>query len=235
MTDVEFRDLSGMAEFRAAEALQTAVWGVGDTPDPADLMMVIQAEGGLVGGAFLDGRLVGYVFGFPTVTPAVQHSHRLAVLPDMRGHGLGARLKWYQRDWCLARGIRHVRWTFDPLRSLNAMLNIDCLGARCRTYYTDYYGEMGGINEGLPSDRLLADWRLDDPAVMARRDGRPHARPAGDHLRLPLPPDGDEALSPGRAVLRDGLLQAFADGYEIVAFDGTEKAYLLQRVDEPSV
>ena len=52
MTDLTFRDLSGMAEFRAAEDLQRAVWGEGDQPDPADLMMVIQAEGGLIGGAF---------------------------------------------------------------------------------------------------------------------------------------------------------------------------------------
>lgn len=41
MTEVTFRDLSGMAEFREAEALQRAVWGEGDLPDPADLMMVI--------------------------------------------------------------------------------------------------------------------------------------------------------------------------------------------------
>jgi predicted GNAT superfamily acetyltransferase len=69
-----------MAEFRLAEDLQRAVWGEGDLPDPADLMMVIQAEGGLVGGAFVDGRLLGYIFGFPTRDPQVQHSHRLAVL-----------------------------------------------------------------------------------------------------------------------------------------------------------
>ena len=59
MTEVTFRDLSGMAEFREAEALQVEVWGEGDQPDPADLMMVIQAEGGLVGGAFVGGRLMG--------------------------------------------------------------------------------------------------------------------------------------------------------------------------------
>ena len=27
MTEITFRDLSGMAEFRAAEALQRSVWG----------------------------------------------------------------------------------------------------------------------------------------------------------------------------------------------------------------
>ena len=116
MSAVLFRDLSGMAEFRAAEALQCAVWGSGDQPDPADLMMVVQGLGGLVGGAFVDGRLMGYIFGLPSRDPAVQHSHRLAVLPEARGLGLGVKLKFYQRDWCLARDIRSVQWTYDPLR-----------------------------------------------------------------------------------------------------------------------
>ena len=89
MTELTFRDLRGMAEFRAAEDLQRSVWGAGDAPDPADLMMVIQAEGGLVGGAFAEGRLLGYVFGFPTRDPQVQHSHRLAVLSEARGLRLG--------------------------------------------------------------------------------------------------------------------------------------------------
>ena len=53
----------------------------------------------------------------------------------------------------LARGIDLVRWTFGPLRGLNTSLNIGTLGAIVRTYYPDCYGEMQGINAGLPSDR----------------------------------------------------------------------------------
>src|SRR3990167_211175 len=147
------RDLAGMDEFRQAEALQRAVWGEGDKEDPADLMMVIQAEGGLVAGAFEDGALLGYIFGFPTVTAVVQHSHRLAVLDSARGRGVGPRLKWYQRDWCLARGITLVRWTYDPLRRVNALMNITRLGAQVSTYLPDYYGAMEGINKGTASDR----------------------------------------------------------------------------------
>ena len=167
MTDLTFRDLSGMAEFRAAENLQRAVWGAGDQPDPADLMMVIQAEGGLVGGAFAAEKLLGYVFGFPTRETRVQHSHRLAVLPEARGLQLGVRLKFYQRRWCLERGITHVRWTFDPLRIVNATMNIHRLGATSDTYLPDYYGEMAGINSGLASDRLLVDWDLAAPVSSA--------------------------------------------------------------------
>ena len=120
---VVLRDLAGMDDFRLAENLQRVVWGEGDQPDPADLMMVIAAEGGLAAGAFRGDELLGYVFAFPTATPGVQHSHRLATHPQARGLGLGAALKWYQRDWCLNRGINLVRWTYDPLRHANASLN----------------------------------------------------------------------------------------------------------------
>lgn len=232
MTDIQFRDLCGMAEFRDAEVLQQHVWGDGDTPDPADLMMVIQAEGGLVGGAFIDGKLSGYVFGFPTSTRLVQHSHRLAVLPEMRGRGLGARLKWYQRDWCLERGIRHVRWTFDPMRALNANLNTTCLGARSSTYYEDYYGAMGGINEGLPSDRLLVDWFLDHPSVVKKKEGRDESVPSSSEWRVPLP-SSTASVDPleARLILRESLRSAFAQGAEVVAFDTVRNEYLLQLKD----
>lgn len=234
MTKVIFRDLSGMAEFRAAEALQREVWGEGDLPDPADLMMVVQAEGGLAGGAFADGRLMGYVFGFPTREPGVQHSHRLAVLPEARGLGLGVRLKFHQRDWCLARGIARVRWTFDPLRAVNATLNIHRLGATAGTYLEDYYGEMAGINSGLASDRLLVDWDLASPLVAALADGAAcPARPATP-LEPALPEDlGDLARrDPGgagelRRDLRRQLQSAFAEGRRIVDFDRTGRRYLL--------
>lgn len=234
MTDVTFRDLSGMAEFREAEALQRAVWGEGDQPDPADLMMVVQAEGGLVGGAFVEGRLVGYVFGFPTRDPQVQHSHRLAVRAEARGLSLGVRLKHYQRDWCLARGIAHVRWTFDPLRHVNATLNIHRLGAEAVEYLEDYYGEMAGINQGRASDRLLVDWTLAAPRVAALAEGPALPVPGATPLPVVLPEDvGDlAATDPAaatalRLALRDAIRAAFGEGRRIVDFDRRSRNYLL--------
>lgn len=219
------RDLAGMAEFRLAEALQYAVWGVDDIADPADLMMVIQAEGGLAAGAFEGADLIGYVFAFPTIFPGVQHSHRLAVLGSARGQGLGARLKWYQRDWCLARGITHVRWTFDPLRAANARLNIGVLGAQVSTYYPDYYGAMEGINKGVPSDRLLADWHLDTVGTAVSP-----ANTAG--LRLPIPADFGALMAQDmpaaiaeRLRLRAELMTLFSKGYAITGFDPATCSY----------
>lgn len=234
VSDVIYRDLKGIAEFRQAEELQRVVWGEGDTEDPADLMMVIQHEGGLAGGAFRGGALLGYVFAFPTRDPKVQHSHRLAVHPDTRGLGLGVRLKWYQRQWCLDHGITHVRWTYDPLRVPNAALNIHRLGAVASTYLPDYYGEMVGINKGAPSDRLLADWFLDSPRVAARAEGKHAAQDLAPSLTVPLPPDFGALLEsdPDQAIAlrlenRRMLQEAFESGLQIQGFDPETRSYLL--------
>lgn len=225
-----------MDEFRQAETLQREVWGEGDLPDPADLMMVIQAEGGLIAGAFADDRLIGYVFGFPTREQDVQHSHRLAVLHRARGFGLGLRLKRFQRTWCLARGITRVRWTFDPLQALNATLNIHRLGATSCVYLEDYYGDMGGINSGLASDRLLVDWTLNSPVATALAGGATRTKSATNILEFALPADiGALAQNePGRArdlrhQLRSLLQGQFADGFAIVDFDRTKRMYLLAK------
>lgn len=237
-TQPVIRDLAGMDEFQAAEGLQRDVWGADDKIDPGDLMMVIQAEGGLAAGAFLRDRLIGYVFAFPTITPGVQHSHRLAVRAEARGLGLGLKLKLYQADWCLQRGIRHVRWTYDPLRLPNAALNIARLGATASVYHRDYYGEMGGINAGTASDRLLVDWRLDGDRYARCQSGEgmlTREEIAFAH-RIALPADfasllksDAEAASAERFRVREEIEVALAAGLVIVGVDTREPAYLLLR------
>ncbi|MBB4065778.1 GNAT family N-acetyltransferase [Gellertiella hungarica] len=237
MTDIEYRPLKGIAEFKAAEEMQRTVWGEGDKEDPFDLMMVVQNEGGLVGGAFRQGRLLGYVFGFPTRDPEVQYSHRLAVLPEARGLGLGAGLKRYQRRWCLDNGIRRIRWTYDPLRLTNAALNIRVLGGQASTYYQDFYGEMTGINSGAPSDRLRLDWHLDDPAVERRALGdREPLALSGDILEIVIPQGFEEAMTADpetatrlRLESRAEFERAFADGFVVRDFEPSTRAYRLVR------
>lgn len=149
--------------------LQRQVWGREDRDlVPRGLLIAVQDEGGLVAGAFVEGKMVGFVFGFPTQDPTLQHSHMLGVLEPYRGTGAALLLKRFQRDWCLARGVRKVVWTFDPLRGANANFNLRKLGATARTYLPDHYGPMTGINAGAPSDRLLAEWELLSERVYAR-------------------------------------------------------------------
>ncbi len=210
--------------------------GADDLPDPADLMMVIQHEGGLVAGAFAGDVLAGYVFGFATRDPAVQHSHRLAVHPAARGAGLALTLKRYQRRWCAERGISLVRWTFDPLRRTNAHLNIGRLGAIVRTYHCDYYGVMKGINAGLPSDRLLAEWFVTDPRVVALAEGKAENHGPSDTRTVAIPQDIDTVLAaaPERALaermrVRTEMMALLHDGYAVTGFDNAGSAYRLAK------
>lgn len=175
---MELRELKGVAELRQCEAVQLSVWG---EPTPEVTTATFRAAvhaGALVAGAFEGGELLGFTFGFPSYVDARVglHAHLLAVLPQARGRGLGRALKWFQRDWCLARGLERVTWTFDPLQAKNAKLNLEHLGAYARHYLPDFYGPLGGsLNGDLPSDRLLAEWPLnaDHVAALAAGAGRP--------------------------------------------------------------
>lgn len=237
---VILRELNGLAELQQAERFQIEVWGEGERPDNSDIMLALQHEGALLAGAFAEGEMLGFLFGFPSATPGVQHSHRLAVSQKARGLGLGARLKWFQRDWCLAQGIRLVRWTYDPLRAINAGLNIAVLGATARDYLTDYYGPMPGINAGLPSDRVMAVWQLDAPRVVARAAGQPLPMPIiSAEAVIPADIDGLLQADPARALferlrLRDRLQGSFDAGLAIIGFDRNRHRYLLGRVAQPA-
>jgi len=126
--------------------------------------------------------MVGFVFGFPGLYQVndnwkLKHcSHQLGVHPDYRDQGLGYFLKRAQWQMVRKQGIKLITWTYDPLQSRNANLNISHLGAVCNTYLRDAYGEMrDGLNVGLSSDRFQVDWWVDSHRVKDRlsRASRP--------------------------------------------------------------
>lgn len=240
---LELRELSEPGALRACEGVQREVWGGSalETVSASQLKAAVHA-GGLVAGAFRAGELLGFVFGFPSHTPATSggvagvghHSHLLAVRPHARGQGVGRALKWFQRSWCLARGIAVVTWTFDPLQAGNARFNLEHLGASAARYYPDFYGTLGdSLNGGLPSDRLLAEWPLSAPHVAALAEDRPRA--AGENaqaVRLELPRRIDLHTNPERALewrlaLRHTMKPPLDAGYRAVRF--VDHGYLLER------
>jgi predicted GNAT superfamily acetyltransferase len=171
---ISLRELRDPSEFAAAQAIAKAAWRTSDlsTSAAADLIALTHA-GGLTAGAFQDGRMVGFVHGFPRILEGrvCQHSHLLAVHPSAQGHGLSVRLKFFQRRWCLARGIHLVTWTYDPLLVKNARLNLGRLRARALNYFRDFYGRIGGMYGNMPTDRFEVHWKLDRPEVRKAAEG----------------------------------------------------------------
>jgi len=165
---VRVRELANPREFALAQRVAKAAWKLPDleAPSVADLIAITHA-GGLTAGAFRGKDLLGFVHGFTREIEGrrAQHSHLLAVRPDAQGLGLSKRLKLFQREWCLARGIDLVTWTYDPLLVKNARLNLVRLRARARHYLRDFYGTIGGIYADLPTDRFEIFWELESPEV----------------------------------------------------------------------
>lgn len=181
---ITVRPLSTVAEFHAVEAIQRAVWPGSELEVvPLHVLTTVAHNGGLVLGAFEGERMVGFLFGFlgtdegqrsrPALTRLKHCSHQLGVLPAYQGHHVGYQLKLAQRDHVAAQGVRLITWTYDPLESRNAHLNIAKLGAVCNTYRPDVYGEMAdALNAGLPSDRFQVDWWITSPRVKERMFGQ---------------------------------------------------------------
>jgi chorismate synthase len=178
---ITIRSLETWEEYHACEAVQRLAWAMPNDQEvvPMHLLVAAERNGGVLLGAFGGDRLIGFVFGFPGRTKdggPKHYSHLLGVLPDVQSEGVGYRLKLAQRDVVLSQGLDLITWTYDPLQSRNAYLNIHKLGAVCRTYKQDYYGPLAdGINAGLPSDRFDVEWWIASEDVRRCLDGK--ARP----------------------------------------------------------
>ena len=247
---IVIRSCEGLDELEAVVQLQVETWGY-DQADivPRKAFLVMQSVGGQVIGAFdtdLPGAppqgdaecMVGFALSLPGVKTALNsagsqpyayiHSHMLAVREAYRNRSLGAQLKLAQREDALARGIRHIEWTFDPVEIKNAFLNIHKLGAVVRTYRENFYGVSSSrLQGGLPTDRLVAEWELDSPRVKAYLAGTPRPDilveeritvPASIYQWKASAADRPRAL----AVLlenRTKFEQAFARGLAVLGFE----------------
>ncbi len=234
--------IENVDEMHQAVDLQRLVWQESETDIiPAHLMNSAVHSGGLVIGAFVDELLVGFVFGFPGLYstpdgPRLKHySSILGVRPEWQGQGIGFALKRAQWQMVRHQGIDRITWTFDPLLSRNAWLNITRLGAVCSTYLRDFYGEMQDVlNQGLPTDRFDVDWWVNSQRVNRRLSRRRRNALGFNHflaggaavvapleVALPDPPGGE--LLPG---IKLGTEQSFVlveipnDFQAVKALDG---------------
>lgn len=208
---VTIKLLLELEDLQAVEEIQRRAWDM--TPGeivPAHLLRTIVHTGGLVLGAYVNGSdLAGFVFGFVGRASAERAalmqrdffhvSEMVGVLQEYRGQGIARKLKHAQHAFALGQDYRLAIWTYDPLLALNAHLNINRLGATCRHYIRNCYGEMTGINAGLPSDRFEVEWWLasnhitqamhNEPSDLATRPAQPVNVTTISGGTFPAPPD----------------------------------------------
>ena len=198
---IEIRELDDIEDLRQVAKLFAVIWGrgPGEPPINSDTMKALAHSGNYISGAFAGGRLVGGLVGWLGGEPPRElhmHSHILGVLPGNEAHGVGFELKQHQRRWCLARGVKVMEWTTDPLVRRNAYFNLTKLGASAPRYLVNFYGDMNdGINRGEESDRLLIRWQLDSDKAEAAAAGHPH-EPDVEKLKAW---GSDAIVSPGPA------------------------------------
>jgi predicted GNAT superfamily acetyltransferase len=163
---ITIRRVDSHEEYEACVRMQHDIWGDDFTEIvPATMLKVTQHIGGVTAGAFdPNGRLLGFVFGMMgAVDGRLLHwSDLLAVHPEARNKGLGRRLKLFQRQLLIPLGVETMFWTYDPLVTKNAYLNIVRLGARPTEYVVDMYGAdtHSAMQGGIGTDRFVVAWDL---------------------------------------------------------------------------
>ncbi len=215
--DIRIRGLHTLEEFQRCVQIAREVWGDAELEtEPHVTYVIADHTGGQVLGAFDGETMVGFTKAFVGVherTPYL-HSHMAAVVASHRDRHIGRALKLFQREDALRRGFRVIEWTFDPLETKNAHFNINRLGAISRRYIPNFYGiTTSPLHRAMPTDRLLVEWHLDSPRVVAAiNDLKAGAfnYPAQVHV----PKDG--ALIEVQARLRDEFTGWFAKGYAVM-------------------
>lgn len=240
------RPLTSDADYAACVQLERKTWGE-DFAElvPPSILMISQKVGGVSAGAFTaSGELWAMVYGLTGLKDGkpFHWSHMLAVDPAARGLGLGREMKYYQADCLKQIGVSLISWTFEPLESLNANLNINRLGALPVDYLLDVYGsgDTSGLHAGIGTDRYVVLWDTEnthDAAAHAARfngaevivntqDGEPRTDafdlPDLPRLRIEIPKSIQEAkhARPGlgrawRDSTRRALQHYLAQGYRI--------------------
>ncbi|HEX6190359.1 MAG TPA: GNAT family N-acetyltransferase [Pyrinomonadaceae bacterium] len=245
---VDIRQVNTIEEYDACVYLQREVFGLPDLEiSPRRHLIVSEQAGGWTLGAFVDGKLVGFVHHLAAVrgNEIFGYSHMMAVAAEYQNFGIGAKLKWAQRARVLAEGNSFIKWTFEPVRARNAHFNLNRLGVVVRSYAVNFYGTDYATNAtersagplGMDSDRLFASWELKSPRVEALADGRDVSAGTPDEM-IEIPNDfsallkSDPPAAKAEALrIREEFLRAFSSGLVCRAFarDDQRPRYLLYR------
>jgi len=246
MNEIEIRECTTIEDLDRCVSLQRDVFGLPDLEiSPRRHLVVSRCAGGWTLGAFTaEDRLAGFVHHLAAVRGAeiVGYSHMMAVDREFQNKGVGARLKWAQRERALGEGRRFIKWTWDPMQSRNAHFNLNRLGVVVRSYAENFYGTDYGLDltqqagPGLDTDRLFAEWEITSPRVNKLGGGARLEARAGSVASIEIPADWAGVVKADPLSARNEQLrvrsefqQAFSSGLVCAGFhrDAERPSYLL--------
>jgi predicted GNAT superfamily acetyltransferase len=244
-TELEIREINTLEHLAECVDLQREVFELPEVElSPVRHFVVTKNAGGFTLGAYDGDRLAGFVLSVPAFLrgETAFYSHMTGVRPDYQGTGVGAKLKWEQRLRALDRGVKNIKWTFEPTKARNAYFNLEKLGAVVSEYEVNFYGtdyaaspESGREPIGLQSDRLFAEWHLESEKVAALSNGEKWTESASPETEIEIINDWSELVARDPAAglelqlrLRGELQAAFAKGLVGRSFrrDDEKPAYL---------
>ena len=158
---IEIREITTIEELHQLQQVERAVWEMPSIP--IHQTFTAMKNGGIILGAYSGEKMVGFLYSFAGFDSNSVYlcSHMLGILPEYRKADLGVKMKLKQAQLAKDKGYDMITWTFDPLESKNAYLNLHKLGAIGAVYRTNHYGDLNDkLNQGLPTDRILIKWDL---------------------------------------------------------------------------
>ena len=244
---IEIRDCKKVEELQGCVDLQREVFATPDIENsPVRHFIVTNHAGGFTLGAFEGERMVGFVLTIPAFTGEKRYfySHMAAGAQEFQSCGIGAKLKWAQRERALQDGVNYIKWTFQPVQARNAYFNIERLGAIVKTYMPNFYGTDYSTSAeqnnliGLDSDRLYAEWFLDSPKVAALSKDENFVEKEEIAGKIEIPNDWNNLVktNPNKAIaeqkrIKEEFQNAFSKGLIVKGFERSETnpKYLLYK------
>jgi len=247
MEEILIRECTTIQEFDTCIDLQREAFGLPDIEiTPRRHLIVSRQAGGWTLGAFVADRMVGFVHHLAAVRSDNEifgYSHMMAVARAYQNKGVGARLKWAQRERAIAEGRRYIKWTWDPMQARNAHFNLNRLGVVVDTYADNFYGVDYNTDPqqaienrpGLQSDRLFGNWYLTSSRVQSLSRGEAADQLAEPAASIAIPADWSTVIRTdvkrARAEqerVRSEFKSAFDEGLICAAFRrGEERSYYL--------
>ena len=194
--NIEIREVFEVDEMQVCVDLQRSVFSTPDLENsPVRHLIVTRCAGGFTLAAFDGAKMVGFVLSVPGFVGEKRffYSHMTAVDQNYQNSGIGAKLKWAQREKSLNLGVNYIKWTFQPVQARNAFFNLERLGATISNYTPNFYGtdystsiEQDSVR-GVDSDRLFADWHLESEKVVALSNGETFVETGGVVQTIEIP------------------------------------------------